>query len=66
MKKVLLLLALFVSSFAIAQETQQTFYTCVMHPEIHSPKPGKCPKCGMNLIKEKPKAVKKKTVIAKP
>ena len=26
-----------------------------MHPEIHSPKPGKCPKCGMALVKEKPK-----------
>jgi CopA family copper-resistance protein len=28
-------------------------YTCVMHPEIHSPKPGNCPKCGMKLVKEK-------------
>lgn len=28
-------------------------YTCVMHPEIHSPKPGKCPKCGMTLVPEK-------------
>jgi len=25
-------------------------YTCPMHPEIHSDKPGKCPKCGMNLV----------------
>ena len=24
-------------------------YTCSMHPEITSDKPGKCPKCGMNL-----------------
>jgi len=31
-------------------------YTCAMHPEIHSDKPGNCPKCGMKLIKEKPKA----------
>ena len=31
-------------------------YTCPMHPEIHSPKPGNCPKCGMKLVKEKPKA----------
>ncbi len=27
-----------------------------MHPEIHSTKPGNCPKCGMKLVKEKPKA----------
>ncbi|MFV8361012.1 heavy metal-binding domain-containing protein [Flavobacterium sp. LS1P3] len=26
-----------------------------MHPEIHAIKPGKCPKCGMDLIKEKAK-----------
>jgi len=32
-------------------------YTCVMHPEIHSTKPGNCPKCGMKLVKEKSKVV---------
>ena len=37
------------------KETPQTFYTCVMHPEIHESKPGNCPKCGMVLIKEKSK-----------
>lgn len=26
-------------------------YTCTMHPEIKSDKPGKCPKCGMELVK---------------
>jgi CopA family copper-resistance protein len=36
----------------------QTVYTCVMHPEIHSNKPGNCPKCGMKLIVQNPKAVK--------
>jgi DNA-directed RNA polymerase subunit RPC12/RpoP len=30
-------------------------YTCPMHPEIHTTKPGNCPKCGMKLVKEKPK-----------
>jgi Cu(I)/Ag(I) efflux system membrane fusion protein len=25
-------------------------WTCSMHPEIRLPKPGKCPKCGMDLI----------------
>ena len=46
-------------------ESQQTFYTCVMHPEIHEPKPGNCPKCGMTLVKEKVKT-RKKIVVKKP
>src|SRR5438105_14509516 len=25
-------------------------YICVMHPEVVSDKPGKCPKCGMELV----------------
>jgi hypothetical protein len=28
-------------------------YTCPMHPEVISDKPGKCPKCGMELIEKK-------------
>jgi len=28
-------------------------YTCVMHPEIVRPAPGKCPKCGMDLVPQK-------------
>ncbi len=42
------------------QKQQPVTYTCVMHPEIHASKPGICPKCGMKLVKEKPKAVPKK------
>ena len=38
-----------------ANQSQPTTYTCVMHPQIHSPKPGNCPICGMKLIKEKTK-----------
>ncbi len=28
-------------------------YTCTMHPEVITDKPGKCPKCGMTLVKKK-------------
>ena len=77
MKSILLLISL-VSFIAFAKaaentnvvdlrisQTQPTTYTCVMHPEIHATKPGKCPKCGMTLIKEKPKKTIKQTP-AKP
>jgi DNA-directed RNA polymerase subunit RPC12/RpoP len=42
------------------QKHQPVTYTCPMHPEIHASKPGNCPKCGMKLVKEKPKATPKK------
>jgi CopA family copper-resistance protein len=38
------------------QHNSQVIYTCVMHPEIQSTKPGNCPKCGMKLVKQKIKA----------
>lgn len=33
-------------------EMAKEVYTCTMHPEVVSDKPGKCPKCGMNLVKK--------------
>ncbi len=33
---------------------ESTVYTCTMHPEVQSSKPGKCPKCGMKLVVQKP------------
>ena len=28
------------------------YYTCAMHPQVHQDRPGKCPICGMILIKK--------------
>ena len=37
-------------SNGVAQDKNAMIYSCPMHPEVKSDKPGKCPKCGMNLI----------------
>lgn len=34
---------------SVSDTTDEKIYTCPMHPEIVSEKPGKCPKCGMDL-----------------
>jgi predicted RNA-binding Zn-ribbon protein involved in translation (DUF1610 family) len=34
---------------------ESAVYTCSMHAEVQSSKPGKCPKCGMKLIARKPR-----------
>ena len=34
----------------VLQAPAGTIYTCPMHPEIRSPEPGSCPKCGMALV----------------
>ena len=41
---------------SVKQSSQENMsagtYTCTMHPEVKSDKPGKCPKCGMELVKQ--------------
>lgn len=49
-----------------AVKAPQGVYTCPMHPEVRSDKPGKCPKCGMALVQEKSKSSKKKAAAKKP
>src|SRR4026207_45547 len=50
---------------------KKLIYTCVMHPEVQMSEPGKCPKCGMALVKKIIKSTKpqsqplKKTPIQK-
>ncbi|MDO8991790.1 MAG: multicopper oxidase domain-containing protein, partial [Daejeonella sp.] len=41
--------------------SMQVVYTCPMHPEVKSGKPGNCPKCGMKLVVQKTKATKTST-----
>ncbi|HEX5399472.1 MAG TPA: efflux RND transporter periplasmic adaptor subunit [Verrucomicrobiae bacterium] len=33
-----------------AKSDNVVYYTCTMHPSVHSPVPGKCPICGMDLV----------------
>jgi hypothetical protein len=37
-----------------AGEQPAIIYTCPMHPEVTSDKPGHCPKCGMKLVPKEP------------
>jgi hypothetical protein len=40
------------SSAKMDMAKDSVYYTCSMHPEVNLDKPGKCPKCGMALIKK--------------
>lgn len=71
MKYLFVLITLFASTFSVsAQKSKgsqksdtstavgQTSYTCPMHPEVTSGKPGQCTKCGMNLTQSKKEQMK--------
>jgi len=68
-KLILLVLTLFFQQTLYAahgdhnkvENLRQIIYTCPMHPEVMSNKPGNCPKCGMKLVVQKPTAKKPST-----
>jgi transcription initiation factor IIE alpha subunit len=66
MKKLIILLFVMTgSTYSFAQTTKPKMlnsksdttgkyvYTCPMHPEVITDKPGSCPRCGMTLVKKK-------------
>jgi len=46
------------------KKAKEVKYTCPMHPEVLASKPGKCPKCGMDMVEKK--EVKKDGTKKKP
>jgi hypothetical protein len=47
------------AAHGVAEAAEQApRYTCPMHPEVDSDKPGLCPHCGMKLEEKKTKAPK--------
>lgn len=40
------------SSAVASPNVAGAIYTCPMHPEVQSNKPGQCPKCHMHLVKK--------------
>jgi membrane fusion protein, copper/silver efflux system len=47
---VLLLGGCWKPSPAVSAKNDVDYYTCTMHPWVHSKKPGTCPVCGMDLV----------------
>lgn len=45
-----------ISDRAASGYQETAVYSCKMHPEVQSSKPGKCPQCGMKLVDQKPSA----------
>lgn len=49
-----------------SKDTAKIIYTCPMHPEVISDKPGKCPKCGMDLVEKTTQENPKENMKMKP
>ncbi len=53
MKYILTIMLAFAFLLNANAQTTKTIYTCPMHPEVQQAAPGKCPKCGMDLVAKK-------------
>src|SRR2546421_846717 len=60
-----LILTVTIGSALLAQtpKPEVTQYTCLMHPEVVQDHPGKCPKCGMELVPIKKSNAKHSTKV---
>jgi uncharacterized paraquat-inducible protein A len=69
MKKIILIAMAIVTTFTTIAQNKKTNkpaadtavhqkYSCPMHPDVTSNKPGKCPKCGMELNLSKKEKMK--------
>ena len=61
MKKIFLV-AVLICGYLFAAAQTKTIWTCPMHPQIKKDNPGKCPICGMTLVKKTVKVTPVKTV----
>lgn len=50
----------------LSATTEARQYTCPMHPEVISDKPGACPKCGMALEQNRPASSQQKVIYTCP
>ena len=64
MKKILLFVA-FAGTHFFAEAQNKVVWTCPMHPQINRSSAGKCPLCGMDLVKKTLKAATPKSVPGK-
>jgi membrane fusion protein, copper/silver efflux system len=44
-------IGLFTACEKRAAKEEGVYYTCPMHPQVKKDEPGKCPICGMDLVK---------------
>jgi Cu+-exporting ATPase len=47
-----------VTTTNLDMQKDSVYYTCTMHPNVKLDKPGKCPECGMELVKKSVKTEK--------
>jgi len=57
---------LFISAYSFVNAQTKVIWTCPMHAQIKKDKPGKCPICGMTLVKKTVKVIPPKAAPKEP